>query len=581
MKRCIVCGNIGSDDSVSCDVCGNPFIDLDLDELPDEDGAVPDDGDDMEEQFKEIWNKVLDDEPDTGAGDAESEITDLPDLDDADFPESAEDDLPDLKMPDLPELEETDLSEPESPKVSKSNTAEVTKSEQAELPESEKPVTAGNKGKRTGAGKAASSAAGNSGEQAEDDSVPRQKDTAENSARKSSRTRRSRSGPQIYGQDAMAGYEGAQGVIRRDVQGGHPINNTENTHAETPAAEGQTRPPRRPPHRQPTPSAPQAPQDVPADTSQRRPENVRQRRPMNLQEAPANGAVPRNQNPQSGTQPYVQAPRDGRTPAQSGGKNAGLARRIMETARDAVASPLLILVAIFHTVYFVSSVAAIFLRQLSYGQMAKLLTLFNLPSQLSGYVSMFQSAMSQLDQGALVLNLVIRIPDLLFCLGLWIICITVRSSGEKMSGAGFLLMRIDILLNMLVSCVILLIILIVSVTLVIASWSAGTQGLPVAIVTLVAAIVVTMAILMYYFCYLATIKTVQRNARSGEQYGKVSAYVALIHIILAFTGVINILSGIVNLEITGITGGIGRIAWMILFGIWIFRYRSTLSEYEE
>ena len=34
MKRCIICGNLGDDNSTVCEVCGNPYMDLD-DDAPD------------------------------------------------------------------------------------------------------------------------------------------------------------------------------------------------------------------------------------------------------------------------------------------------------------------------------------------------------------------------------------------------------------------------------------------------------------------------------------------------------------------------------------------------------------------
>ena len=34
MKRCIICGNLGDDSSTVCEVCGNPYMDLD-DDAPD------------------------------------------------------------------------------------------------------------------------------------------------------------------------------------------------------------------------------------------------------------------------------------------------------------------------------------------------------------------------------------------------------------------------------------------------------------------------------------------------------------------------------------------------------------------
>ena len=52
MKRCIICGNLGDDNSTVCEVCGNPYMDLD-DDAPDRMEA----GDDpvMEPDIPEDW----------------------------------------------------------------------------------------------------------------------------------------------------------------------------------------------------------------------------------------------------------------------------------------------------------------------------------------------------------------------------------------------------------------------------------------------------------------------------------------------------------------------------------------------
>lgn len=413
------------------------------------------------------------------------------------------------------------------------------------------------------------------------------------SAERQGRVRRTKGGPQIYGQNSMPEYDGAQGVIRRDVRGGHSADAAQSNTAAA-GVQGRSATRQRDMQSGRTEQSAYPQQDSSGrrqQVSQNREGNGRQasqNRPAGQGAMPNGAGAPAARAQQAGVQqpyaqaqrgtvpPYAQTPQSDRTPA----KNAGISRKIKEAALNALSSSLLIFTALFFTVYFASSVAAIFLRELNYGQTAKLLTLIDFPTQLDGYVSMFQAAMSQLDNGLLAVNLIIRVPDLLFCLGLWVVCITARTSKEKMSGAGFLFLRLDILLNMIVVCVILLVVLVLSVTLVIATWSTGTHGLiAVAAVTLVLAIVVTMAIIMYYFCYLATIKIVRRNAQTGEPCGKASAYVAVILMITSLTGIISILSGIVNLEITGITTGAGRIGWMILFGIWILRYRATLSEW--
>ena len=151
-----------------------------------------------------------------------------------------------------------------------------------------------------------------------------------------------------------------------------------------------------------------------------------------------------------------------------------------------------------------------------------------------------------------------------------------------MPGAGFGFLKATVIINMIVACVVMAIILILMVAVVIASWISGTIPIMVlSAVVLVVTITVVMMIIMYYFCYLATIKTCRLNSMAGESYGKVSAYVAVIHIILALSSIVNLLSGIVNSEIANIIGAIGSMGWMLLFAVWLFLYRSKMEEYEE
>jgi len=656
MKRCIVCGNIGDDDSVVCNVCGNPFIDMESDADDGEDSLEPDER--IEEQLKEVLTKVQEDEPAAQPDSApqpeqavteemlrvdEPGVTVLPEEDFASsVPQSDKAAEPSAQI--RPEAEAEDAYETFAKQAEThakqaevfakqaesyaehaeacakqaetyveraaeepvQSAAEAFAKRMAEAPQKKETVTP--------AESAAAALARREMETPEE--VPTQEPAAaaaealarremeisaeteetepatpasetpaqdesdiltknEANVQRQGRPRRTKSGPQIYGQDSMAEFEGAQGVIRRDVHGGHAGENVVYGSA---VQSDPLQPRRRPETAQRQSTAASA--DV---RSSQRPAEGRAAAGTGMT-GNASGSAGQQQKPP--VQPYAQTPQENRGASQQAhhhsGKSSSLARRVREASKDALTSPLLLVVALFQTVFLAGSVAAIFMRELSYGQIAKLLNLLDLPSQLSGYVSMLQTAMAQLDQGALAINLAIRVPDLLLCLGLWLIWILAHGSKEKMSGFGFVLLQIVTIIEMIAACVVLLVVLILSVTLVIAAWSGGTQSLLIiAAATLIGAIVVTMAIVMYFFCYLSTIRIISTNARKGECCGKVSAYVAVVHMILALTGIINILSGIVNLEITGIAAGVGQLGWMLLFGVWILKYRSTLSEYNE
>lgn len=357
------------------------------------------------------------------------------------------------------------------------------------------------------------------------------------------------SGPQIYGQsfaEASGSGYGQQGMVRRSVQG-RPVN-------QMPGAAGR-------------PANAMAGQGGrPADTMAGRPVDTMAGRPANG--APGQMNRPINPVPNMGPRPGM----------VSGGYQPG---RIMETARKMLGSPLFLLIAVLHTVYLAGAIAAIFLNQMNYSQAVRLIRVIDLPAQVSGYTNTIISLLSTLDSGAIVANLVLHIPDLLFCIGLWMIFFSARTAKENMFGGGFGFVRATVIINMVVACLTMLAMLIVSVAVVIAAWVSGTTSvIVISAIILVAVIVATMLVIMYHFCYLATWKTCRLNGDEGEEYGSVYGFVAAVHILIALLSVINLLSGIVNSEIANIIGAVGNMGWMILFAVWIFLYRGRMEDLE-
>ena len=340
------------------------------------------------------------------------------------------------------------------------------------------------------------------------------------------------SGPQIYGQsEGMANPQiyGQQGMIRRDVPArgaGQPIN-------------GQVR---------------------------------AQGEGMNRAGQPINGQV----RPQGEGMSRAGQPINGQ------GRPQGELIKRMEIARTALKSPVFLLIALLNTVFLVGSVAAVFLHQMNYSQFVRLISDISMPAQLTGYMETLKKILGMLDSGMLPVNLALQLPNLFLCIGLWLICMTVRSSEEEMSGAGFVCMKISVIIRMIVTCVVILACLILSVTLVVAAWVSGTKSMIVlAGVMLAAMIIIALAAIMYYFCYLATIKVCRLNASTGEPYGQVSLYVAVIHVVLGLSSIVGLLSGIVNAELSNIVGSIGKIGWMLLLAAWICIYKGKMSEFED
>ena len=512
MKRCIICGNLGDDNSTVCEVCGNPYMDLD-DDAPDRMEAGDDPVTEPEPDISEDW------EPEQEAPVAE-EV-------------EAQDEISEAE-----EIEE----EPEQQAIAPKEETEQQTVQTA------RPRTAGNNGHRM------------------------------------------KSGPQIYGQ--MAGQGAADqmqpdGMLRRTMNGNdRPANHHPTAGVRRPIASqgrpmnGQGQPSQGRPMNgqgQPMQGRPMNSQGQPM---QGRPMNGQgqpmQGRPMNSQGQPMQGRPMNSQG-----QPMLQN-RPMSAPQYDMPSMGFRNTKIREMSKKSFQSPIFLLVALLQTVYLAGSIAAIFMKQLNFSQVMRLITGISMPTQITGYMDQLLKLMAKLDTGAVLANLAIRIPDILMCLGLWMIVFAARSKKTEMPGVGFTFLKIVVIIGLIKSCVLMLAGLVISVALVVSAWVSGVQTMIVAaVVTLVIMIVLTMLVVMYYFSYLAMLRTFRTNTQKGESYGAASGYVAVVYILMGLFGIIGLLSGIVNGEISGIVGSAGRIGWMLLMAFWIFGYRSTLGEIED
>lgn len=603
MKRCIICGHVGSDDSTVCEVCGNPYLDIresdysteedeqmdDADVVYEEDAAAVEDTykaendeqEDADTDFVQETAKESTQTENVNAEDhtAEAEYEPL----DA-FEASEEEDLAYVPQPKADEPDDAGLYEvprmqdaPEEEAVPNPDAETGTK--QAAPLRGEPHIYGQGDADRSGKQRMTSGAIRREMGRAYEGS------RADAPARGAARPADVRKPAQMSGRAQRAGRpegrnaaeqarpEDMAGMQRRQSEAGNgrcPMQAGTGNGGRAPQAMAGSagRPMQAANGRRPVQAngaeyvrgaagslngGQGAPNRGPAAV---RPVNV-QGGPVNMQNRPA-GA-------------YVNAARPVNYAAQ----------RLAMTARGVLKSPLLILVALLQTVYLAGAVMAVFLKQVDFSQAARLLSNVNFPAQMAGYMNSVLNVISRLGSGAIVANLIPRIPELLLCLGLWMTVIAARTKKEKMSGTGLGLWKAYVIIGMIGACLALLGGLIISVAIVVSAWVAGTKSvIAVSVIVLILLIVVTMLVVMYYFSYLATLKTFRKNA-NGEVYGTASGYVAVIHIIAGLLGIISLLSGIVNAEIGTIISAAGQIGWMVLFGVWIFQYRTKLSGEEE
>ena len=507
MKRCIICGNLGDDNSTVCEVCGNPYMDLD-DDAPDRMEAGDDPVTEPEPDISEDWEPEQE-APVAEEVEAQDEISEAEEIEEEPEQQAiAPKEEPEQQtMAPEEEPEQQAMAPEEEPEQ---GTVPALKAKQTV--QTARPRTAGNNGHRM------------------------------------------KSGPQIYGQMAGQGATDQMqpdGMLRRTMNGNdRPANHHPTAGVRRPIA-GQGRP----------------------MNGQGQP---MQGRLMNSQGQPSQGRLMNSQG-----QPMMQN-RPMSAPQYDMPSMGFRNTKIQEMSKKSFQSPIFLLVALLQTVYLAGSIAAIFMKQLNFSQVMRLITGISMPTQITGYMDQLLKLMAKLDTGAVLANLAIRIPDILMCLGLWMIVFAARSKKTEMPGVGFTFLKIVVIIGLIKSCVLMLAGLIISVALVVSAWVSGVQTMIVAaVVTLVIMIVLTMLVVMYYFSYLAMLRTFRTNTQKGESYGAASGYVAVVYILMGLFGIIGLLSGIVNGEISGIVGSAGRIGWMLLMAFWIFGYRSTLGEIED
>ena len=602
MKRCIICGHVGSDDSTVCEVCGNPYLDIRESDYSTEEDEQMDDADVVYEEdaaaVEDTYKAGNDEQEDAGTDfvqETAKESTQTENVNAEDhtaeaeyepldaFEGSEEEDLAYVPQPKADEPDDAGLYEvprmqdaPEEEAVPNPDAETGTK--QAAPLRGEPHIYGQGDADRSGKQRMTSGAIRREMGRAYEGS------RADAPARGAARPADVRKPAQMSGRAQRAGRpegrnaaeqarpEDMAGMQRRQSEAGNgrrPMQAGTGNDGRAPQAMAGSagRPMQAANGRRPVQAngaeyvrgaagslngGQGAPNRGPAAV---RPVNV-QGGPVNMQNRPA-GA-------------YVNAAR----PVNYAAQRLAMTRGVLK-------SPLLILVALLQTVYLAGAVMAVFLKQVDFSQAARLLSNVNFPAQMAGYMNSVLNVISRLGSGAIVANLIPRIPELLLCLGLWMTVIAARTKKEKMSGTGLGLWKAYVIIGMIGACLALLGGLIISVAIVVSAWVAGTKSvIAVSVIVLILLIVVTMLVVMYYFSYLATLKTFRKNA-NGEVYGTASGYVAVIHIIAGLLGIISLLSGIVNAEIGTIISAAGQIGWMVLFGVWIFQYRTKLSGEEE
>ena len=529
MKRCIICGSPYDESSTVCEICGTPYID------------IPDLVNEQDDVF------------------VESSTPEMQDEQDDDFTEEGSVDLAEESVPEEeeePEEKEELVEGPQREQLKETSGQRI--SPEQEKPEVQpKPDVHADSEEMTDKGRRYDQGARPQSEIVYDRKVQPVRPQ----------------GGAIYGQNGQPARPQGGAIYG---QNGQPVR------SQGGMVYGQNARPVRPQGRN------VYGQNGQGDRPQGRPPYGQNGQPVRPQGRPPYDPDMRGGRPQ-GRPPY-DPNRQGRQPvrtpymAAQGRPNAGMPRqgtygqRMLQESRKLLHSPLFLMLTILYTAAIIASAVSSFMQNLNFSQILQMLTNVDAPGELMAYVEKVVDLFSKFDNGAFMIVLVSKIPDVFLCLGFWIAFLTSGKRREKVSGGGFLSARIGLILKLITGCVLMLVCLLLAVTFVVSAWVSGIQTAKVAsVIFLAAMIILTMIIVMYFFCCLHTIKVCESNMARGEACGKASMYAAVLTMLGSLFSVIMLLSSVVNMEIAGIVSAACSIGWMILMGLWILGYRSKVN----
>lgn len=271
--------------------------------------------------------------------------------------------------------------------------------------------------------------------------------------------------------------------------------------------------------------------------------------------------------------------------AQHGGKT------FMVRARKRVKSPLFLLATLFSTLMVGLNFFNIYSGNALYNIMqsdAMLTDLIgpagsSLPvsiaheiaGQASSAIGHVSGIFGQLGQTIeLGILLVIAVPNVLYCLSLWLMFAQTSTKKRDFAGGGYILARVCMILKFIAAAICLAVGLVISVYFVVVGASGGqySGSLLRGIILLFAMILLSVVVVMYYLQQIFCLKVVYQNARRGLEPGKMPLYCAILSILIGLAAAALVLPLAVN-DYVGIASGVSAALYFVFWGLWIIVYR--------
>ncbi|GEM_PF-1482386 len=251
------------------------------------------------------------------------------------------------------------------------------------------------------------------------------------------------------------------------------------------------------------------------------------------------------------------------------------AHPVLNAVKNLGASPLFMVAVIGFTVMVLFSLLGAFVNNNSLYAL-----LLPYESQLNEFglsVYTLSYYLGSLQSTFTVWKIIGLIPSILMLVGMWMTFVSARESRTGgMKTTGLTIIKVISVLALIGLCALTALLVVAALILLIALSNEGgvpTTALGAVIVIAMIAVAVLVLYIVYYAKIVSTINTMKVTIATGCASDKISGYVGVIAILSGIRSALSIFSSANVLELLAT---IGSATASIAFGIFLFRYRTTM-----
>ena len=204
-----------------------------------------------------------------------------------------------------------------------------------------------------------------------------------------------------------------------------------------------------------------------------------------------------------------------------------------------------------------------------------------LASQLVSMVVNVQSIVAQL--GATVelgIVVVVLVPNVLFCLGLWLMFFRTDTKRRQFPMGGYTLARVMMILKFIIACLVLAIGLVIAVYFVVVSAQGSSSSIDSSlvqgIIVLIVMIILSVFVVMYYIQWMFCLKVVKVNAKTGADPGRMPGFLVFLSLLCVAACVLMMIPMASN-DYVGLAARGAAAGYFFFSGLWVLIYKLMVK----